>query len=105
MNSCFSQDSMKWRREDAETDSEVDEEAAEEGTAYEESREAGNVDETHDEKQAKKTKKSKKSKKFTTKKLSEEDETDEQGGDENDLQVEKEFAFEAYPPRCLLPRL
>jgi hypothetical protein len=35
MNSCFSQDSMKRRREDAETDSEVDDEAAEEGTAYE----------------------------------------------------------------------
>jgi hypothetical protein len=59
---------MKRRREDAETDSEVDEEAAEEGTAYEEPREAGNVDETRDEKQAMKTKKSKKSKKLTTKK-------------------------------------
>ena len=110
MNSCFSvtQDSIKRRREDAETDSEVDEEAAEEGTAYEEPCEAGNVDETRDEKQAKKTKKSKKSKKFTTKKLSEEDETDEQGGDENDLQVEdrveaKEFAFEAYEDPSLSP--
>ena len=39
---------MKRRREDAKTDSEVVEEAAEEGTAYEEPREAGNVDETRD---------------------------------------------------------
>jgi hypothetical protein len=39
-------------------DEKADEEAAEEGTAYREPREAGNVDETRDEKQAKKTKKS-----------------------------------------------
>jgi hypothetical protein len=105
MNSCFSQDSMKRRREEAETDSEVDGEAAEEGTAYEEPREAGDVDETRDEKQAKKTKRSKKSKKLTTKKAKKTKQKNREG-DEDDLQVEaKEFAFEAYPPRCLLPRL
>jgi hypothetical protein len=63
MNSCLSQDSIERRREDAETDSEVGDEgieAAEEGTAYKEPREADNVDETRDEKQTKKTKISKK---------------------------------------------
>jgi hypothetical protein len=103
MNSCFSQDSMKRRREDAETDSEVDEEAADEGAAYEEPREAGDVDETRDEKQAKKTKKSKKSKKLTTKKAKKTKQKNREG-DEDDLQVEaKEFAFEAYQDHSLSP--
>jgi len=106
MNSCFSQDSMKRRREDAETDSEVDEEAAEEGTAYEEPREAGNVDETRDEKQAKKTKKSKKSKKLTTKKAKK---TKQKNREETrticksrrrNLPLKR-----TKTPRCLLPRL
>jgi hypothetical protein len=110
MNSCFSQDSMKRQREvlDAETDSssEVDEEAAEEGTAYEEPREAGNVDETRDEKQAKKMKKSKKSKKLTTKKAKK---TKQKNREETrticksrrrNLPLKR-----TKTPRCLLPRL
>ena len=108
MNSCFSQDSMKRRREDAETDSEVDEEAAEEGTAYEEPREAGNVDETRDEKQAKKTKKSKKSKKLTTKKAKK---TKQKNREVLETRTICKSGRRNLPlkrtktPRCLLPRL
>ena len=74
-----------------------------EGTAYEEPREAGDVDETRDEKQAKKTKRSKKSKKLTTKKAKKTKQKNREG-DEDDLQVEaKEFAFEAYQDPSLSP--
>ena len=112
MNSCFSQDSMKRQREvlDAETDSssEVDEEAAEEGTAYEEPREAGNVDETRDEKQAKKTKKSKKSKKLTMKKAKK---TIRKQKNREETRTICKSRRRNLPlkrtktPRCLLPRL
>ena len=108
MNSCFSQDSMKRRREDAKTDSEVDEEAAEEGTAYEEPREAGIFDETRDEKQAKKTKKSKKSKKLTMKKAKK---TIRKQKNREETRTICKSRRRNLPlkrtktPRCLLPRL
>jgi hypothetical protein len=106
MNSCFSQDSMKRRREDAETDSEVDEEAADEGAAYEEPREAGDVDETRDEKQAKKTKKSKKSKKLTTKKAKKTKQKNRKETRTICKSRRRNLPLKrTKTPRCLLPRL